>query len=101
MQGRWTMTLMMQKWVIIATSAVILLLAGAYTIVAWLDKLGLIHWAQAVRDEYLPGSTITIIVVLLVLVGAPAGCLAIRRCPVCEHVVLRSGKYCAACGSRV
>jgi hypothetical protein len=95
------MTMTMRKGVIVVISAAILLPAGAYTIVSWLGELGLIHWAQAVRDEYLPGPTITIIVVLLVLVGAPAGCLAIRRCPVCEHVVLRPGKYCAACGSRV
>jgi hypothetical protein len=99
-RGRWTVTLTMRKWLIVAVSAFILLLAGAYTIVAWLDELGLVRWAQAVRDEYLPGSTITIIVALLVLVGSPAAYRLVHRCPVCNHLLWRGGPYCPACGSR-
>ena len=95
------MTLTARKYLIIGSVAAVLLLAGAYTVVSWLDRLGLIWWAQEMRDEYLTGTALTIIVVLLVLVGAPAGRWVVRRCPVCEHAFRRSAKYCPSCGSRV
>ena len=94
------MTLTARKWLVGSVVTAILVLAGVYSIVSWLDGLGLVRWAGAVRDEYLPGPTLTIVVALLLLVGAPTGCFAIRRCRVCQHVALRPGKYCSACGSR-
>ena len=94
------MTLTARKWLVGSVVTAILVLAGVYSIVSWLDGLGLVRWAEAVRDEYLPGSTLTIVVALLVLVGAPTGCFAIRRCRVCQRVALRPGRYCSACGSR-
>ena len=100
MKGRYSMTLTTRKWLVGSVVMAILVLAGVYSIVSWLDGLGLVRWAEAVRDEYLPGSTLTIVVALLVLVGAPTGCFAIRRCRVCQRVALRPGKYCSACGSR-
>ena len=99
--GWCVMTLTARKYVIIGFAAAILLLAGAFTVVSWLDDLGLIGWARALRDEYLTGSAITIIVVLLVLVGAPAGRWVVRRCPVCERVLMRPARYCPTCGSRI
>lgn len=94
------MTLTARKYLIIGFAAAILLLAGAFTVVSWLDNLGLIGW-PGMRDEYLTGTAITIIVVLLVLVGAPAGHRVVRRCPVCEHVLMRPARYCPTCGSRI
>ncbi len=99
--GWCAMTLTTRKYLIIGFAAAILLLAGAFTVVSWLDDLGLIGWGQALRDEYLTGTAITIIVVLLVLVGAPAGRWMVRRCPVCEHVLMRPARYCPTCGSRI
>lgn len=95
------MTLTTRKYLIIGSVAAVLLLAGAYTVASWLDRLGLIWWAQELRDEYLTGTALSIIVVLLALVGAPAGRWVARRCPVCECVLRRSAKYCPSCGSRV
>ena len=95
------MTMTARKYVIIGSAAAILLLAGAFTLVSWLDTLGLIGFAQALRDEYVTGTALTIIVVLLALVGNPVGRLAARRCSVCEHLLRPSAKYCPTCGSRI
>lgn len=95
------MTLFSRKLIIVGAMFLILALAGAYTVVSWLDDCGVIGWARGLRDEYLTGTAITITIVLIILIGAPAGCMMLRRCPVCEQVLLRPGQYCSTCGSRM
>ncbi|RPJ25646.1 MAG: hypothetical protein EHM35_15395 [Planctomycetaceae bacterium] len=58
-------------------------------------------WARYVRAEYLTGTAVTIIVVLLVLLVSPKAGALVRRCPVCDHVLMGRGKYCGECGSKV
>ena len=59
--------------------------------------------ARYIHKEYLTGTAITIIVVLLILLVAPRGGAgrAFRRCPVCDHTLLGRGQYCSDCGSKV
>mgnify|MGYP001600967450 CR=1 FL=1 len=95
----------MKKVVVLAALAVVILLANFWALAGWLDGLGVIACARHVRSEYVTGTAITVIVTLLFLLGG-AGAIGkcsqfIRRCPVCDHALLRPGKYCAACGSRV
>lgn len=100
------MTLRMRKIIVAAAVAAILILANIFVLARWLDDIGLIPWAQAVRDHYLSGTAITIIIVLLVLIvpqtriiaTAPA---AQARCRVCDGVLDRPGRYCPRCGSRI
>jgi len=97
------MTLGIRKLVVLVLAAAIFLLANLWLIAAWLAEQGVVDWARHVRKEYLTGTAITIIIVLLILLAAPRtrGAGLLRRCPVCEHVLLGRGKYCSDCGSKV
>ena len=94
------MSLKTRKLLLMAGIAVVLVLANVWGIASWLDKAGVVNLARCVRREYLTGTAITIIVVLLVLLMPPAGQF-IKRCRVCQRLLLGSARYCGRCGSRV
>ena len=95
------MVLRTRKLVVAGVIAAVLFLANALVIAMWLGEAGVIGWVQSIRSEYLTGTALTIIVVLLFLLGSPVRKALIRRCGVCDHFLLRPGSYCGACGSRV
>jgi len=100
------MTLGVRKFIVLLLLAAVFLLANVWLVVNWLDQKGVIGFAEYIRMEYVTGTAITIIVVLLILLVKPgrraaAGLGLVRRCPVCDHVLLGRGKYCGECGSRV
>lgn len=100
------MILGIRKLAVVAAIAAVLLLANAWVIAGWLDDLGLVASARHLRTEYVTGTAIAVIVVLLVLIpaaGARAGSwrAAVSRCPVCDGHLRSGGPYCPACGSRV
>ena len=97
------MTLTMRKLIVAGSVLTVLLLANAVVIADGLARLGLVGLAQGLRQEYITGTAITIIVVMLVLLVGPARSLAlpVRRCPVCNHELRREGRYCPECGARV
>jgi hypothetical protein len=90
-----------RKLIIIAAITAVILLANIWAIAGWLDNVGVVSWARNLRSEYVTGAAITVIVAMLILPGPSARRVIIRRCPVCGHVLLRRGRYCGACGSRV
>jgi hypothetical protein len=99
------MTLGTRKLVIAGAVAFVILLANFLVLARWLDSIGLIGWARGLKAEYLTGTSLTIIVVLLVLTALHAHgrerCpTSTRFCRVCEHELSPGGRYCAACGSR-
>ena len=94
------MTLAARKMIVASVIFVVLLLANMVALACWLEGVGVVAWAQHVREEFLTGTAITVILALIVLLVPPAVGFAIRRCRVCETLLLRSGKYCPACGSR-
>jgi hypothetical protein len=70
--------------------------------VSWLETLGVLAWARRVSDQYLTGTSVTVIAALLILL--PSGtviAICAQRCHVCDAMLLRRGKYCNECGSRV
>jgi len=83
----------------------IFLLANVMFVAHWLNEMGVIDWAVHVRQEFLTGTAITIIIALLILLvktkaaGSVVG--LIRRCPVCDHRILGRGSYCSDCGSKL
>ena len=96
------MTLSTRKLVVVGLIAGILLLANVGAIAGWLQEIGLIPWAQHLRKEYATGTAITVIVVVLVLLPSRVVlAICVRRCPVCDCLLLRQGRYCCECGSRV
>jgi hypothetical protein len=97
------MTLGIRKSIIVSLVAGLFLVANLWIIVNWLDGHGVIAAAKHVRQEYLTGTAITIIVVFLILLVGPGRTTAtswFRRCSVCGERLGLAGKYCAECGSR-
>jgi len=100
------MTLGIRKTIVLVLVAAIFLLANMWLVMNWLQEKGVIDMARYVRKEFLTGTAITIIAVLLILLVKPAREAAgrsglIRRCPVCDHRLLGRGSYCGQCGSKV
>ena len=95
------MTLGLRKFVVAASVGGIFVLANALVVTHWLREVGAIDLARNIREQFLTGTAITIIVAMLILLVKPAatGSGWIRRCPVCDHRLLR-GKYCGECGSK-
>ena len=97
------MSLTIRKVIVLGLIGSILLLGNILLVANWLAEHGLADWARGIRSEYLTGTAITIIVVLLILLVSPAAKAGrlIRRCPVCDHALLSRGNYCGECGSKV
>ena len=97
------MSLTMRKLIVAGSVVAVLLLANAIVIADWLARLGLVGLAQGLRAEYVTGTAITIIIVMLVLLTRSDRFQPVlfRRCPVCDHELWREGRYCAECGARV
>ena len=95
-----------RKLIVLILAGSIFLLANVWFVVKWLDEHGVVEGAKYLKSEYLTGTAITIILVLLFLLVKPGKEVVtnsgiIRRCPVCDHVLMGRGKYCAQCGSKV
>ncbi len=96
------MTLGIRKLIVLGLVAGIFLLGNVWLVVNWLQDHGVIECARYLRAEYLTGTAITIIIVLLVLLIRPGSDRAgwLRRCSVCSHVLVGHGRYCSECGSK-
>ena len=95
-----------RKTVVLILVGSIFLLANVWFVVKWLDEHGVVGWAQHLRSEYITGTAITIVLVLLILLVKPGKEVVsnsglVRRCSVCDHVLMGRGKYCSECGSKV
>ncbi len=97
------MSLTIRKTIVLGLIGSILLLGNIMLVANWLADKGVVDWARHLRADYLTGTAITIIVVLLILLVTPGAGVTglIRRCPVCDHVLVGRGKYCGECGSKV
>lgn len=97
------MTLGIRKLIVVGLVGAVLLLGNFILVANWLQEKGIIDWAKGIRQEYLTGTAITIIAALLILMVKPAGGLlrTKRCCPVCDHDVPMTGRYCTDCGSRL
>jgi predicted PurR-regulated permease PerM len=96
------MTLVSRKMFVLSLIAGVFLLANVWWVVKWLQESGVIDMARYVKNEFLTGTTLAIIVVLLILLVNPVGQRSglIRRCSVCNHVLIGRGSYCNECGSK-
>lgn len=94
------MTLKIRKVIVIGTIAAILITANIMLIARWIDNMGIPDAARQIRQDFLTGTAITIIVVLLILLTGPASA-AKRSCLVCQGQIDSWDKYCRHCGSRV
>ena len=91
-----------RKLFVAGSIVAVLALANAGAIVAWMRDVGVIPLGQHIRSEYATGTAIAVIVALLILLPRRAvWAVCVRRCPVCDAAMVRRGRYCAECGSRV
>ena len=96
------MSIEKRKLLVAGSIVAVLVLANVGAVVAWLQGIGLIPLAEYLRAEYVTGTAIAVIVALLILLpGRAVWAICVRRCPVCDSLLVRQGKYCAECGSRV
>ncbi|MFH1635720.1 MAG: hypothetical protein ABIG63_17145 [Chloroflexota bacterium] len=101
------MTLGLRKIILLGLIGCIFLMANVVVVANWLANSGVLQFAQTIKNNYLTGTAVTIIVALLILLVAPnktGGSKImsfVRRCPVCDHRLIGSANYCSDCGSKV
>jgi len=97
------MSLTVRKIIVLGLVGAIFLVSNVLLVANWLSEKGVVDWAKNIRAEYLTGTAIAIIVVLLILLASPrSGSVGfVHRCPVCDKVLLTRGSYCSECGSKV
>ena len=100
------MRLGMRKLIVLILAGSIFLLANVWFVVKWLEEAGVVEFAKYVKTEFLTGTAIAIIAVLLILLVKPgkeaiAGSGFFRRCPVCDGKLVGSPNYCGKCGSKI
>jgi len=101
------MTLGLRKIILLGLIGCIFLMANVVVVANWLANSGVSQFAQTIKNNYLTGTAVTIIVALLILLVAPNKTGGrkimsfVRRCPVCDHRLIGSANYCSDCGSKV
>ena len=95
---------MSRKLMLIMIVTGVLAIAGLPAITTALCRLGVIPAAQSIRAEYLTGTTLAVIVALLILLPSTYRISVARRtdqCPVCGQPLRQRGRYCPVCGSKI
>ena len=98
------MSLRIRKILIIGLIAAILFAGKVVIFANWLIDNGIPEKADWIKENFLTGTSITIIVALLILMVNPKSGRAVafgRRCPVCNERLSGKVNYCSDCGSKV
>ena len=101
------MSLTMRKVVVLGLIGVIFLAANILVVAKWIADAGIAQKATWLRQEFLTGTAIAVIVTLLILLVNPRsannsrGIRSPRRCPVCDKGLAGNPNYCGDCGSKV
>ena len=96
---------MIRKIVVLGLIGIVFLTTNILIVANWIAETGIAEKAGWLRKEFLTGTAIAVIVVLLILLVNPRnpGSKAIgliRRCPVCDKRLFGKGSYCSECGSK-
>jgi hypothetical protein len=99
------MSLGIRKIVVIGIIGAIFLAGNVLLIANWLAEKGVPEKANWLRENFLTGTAIAVIVTLLFLLVTPKSNSKslgfIHRCPVCDHRLIGNPQYCGDCGSKV
>lgn len=98
------MTLTSRKIIIILLIGAIFLLGNILVVANWIANTGISEKANWVKENFLTGTAITIILTLLILLTSSKSSQVfglVRRCPVCDHRLIGRGNYCSECGSKI
>jgi len=97
------MGLGIRKIIVISLIGLVFLAANILLVANWLTEKGVPEKANWLRENFLTGTAITVIIALLILLVNPIrGRLgAGHRCPVCDKRLFGNQNYCGECGSKV
>ena len=100
------MILTIRKIIVLGLIGIIFLLANILVVANWISDTGIAEKAGWVRREFLSGTAIAMILVLLVLLVSPRtnssrAVSFARRCPVCDKRLVGNPSYCSECGSKI
>ena len=99
------MSLGIRKIIVLSLIGLVFLAGNILVVANWLAEKGVAENASWIRQEFLTGTAIAVIIALLILLVSPKGrgraVGLFRRCPVCDHRLISRGSYCSECGSKV
>ena len=100
------MSLTIRKTIVLGLIGIVFLAANILVVANWISDTGVAEKAGWVRKEFLTGTAVAVILVLLILLVSPKNAAGkaigfARRCPVCDKRLIGNVNYCADCGSKV
>jgi rRNA maturation endonuclease Nob1 len=100
------MSLTIKNIVVLGLIGTIFLAANILVVANWISDTGVAEKAGWVRREFLTGTAVAVILVLLILLVSPKNTSGkaigfVRRCPVCDKRLIGTANYCGECGSKV
>ena len=97
------MSLGIRKIIIIGLIGAIFIAGNVLLIANWLSEKGVPEKANWLRENFLTGTAITVIIALMILLISPGKSrIGIgRSCPVCDKRLIGRANYCGDCGSKV
>ena len=99
-------SLTIRKVIVLGLIGIIFLAANILVVANWISDTGVAEKAGWVRREFLTGTAVAVILVLLILLVSPKSVAGkalgfSRRCPVCDKRLIGNVNYCGECGSKV
>ena len=93
------MSLTVRKIIVLGLIGIIFLLANILVVANWIADAGIAEKAGWVRQEFLTGTALTVICVLLILLVSPRNARGEsisfgHRCPVCDKRLIGNPRYC-------
>src|SRR4030042_3332098 len=100
------MSLTIRKIIVLGLIGMSFLAANLLVVAEWSSDTGIAEKAGWVRREFLTGTAVAVILVLLILLVSPKNTSGkaigfTQRCPVCDKRLIGNPNYCADCGSKV
>jgi len=98
------MTLRIRKLIVIGIIGVVFMAGNILVIANWLAAKGIPEKANWIRENFLTGTAITVIIALLILLVNPSRTesnIGQHRCPVCDKKISGNSNYCSECGCKV
>jgi len=101
------MTLTVRKIIVLGLIGFVFLAGNILLVANWLAEKGIEQKANWLREEFLTGTAIAVIISLLILLtGSKRSDSSrafgfVRQCPVCDHRLIGRGSYCSECGSKI
>ena len=100
------MSLTIRKIIVLGLIGIIFLTANILVVAKWISDTGIAEKAGWIRREFLTGTAIAVILVLLILLVSPKASSSravsfSRRCPVCDKRLVGNANYCSECGSKI